>query len=157
MFTPFQATLRTICADLRPISLGTDLVKNKGTSQRLPAEEGDAGPIATGRNLAAPSRFNALPGVPVKRRAAVRGNRQQFGRAFSHTSRSSPVAVNAGYYMGRRREVDLLQADQGLDKEYVRSDEPKGTGTSTSTILDHLKDIAFLCILVILILTFIFR
>jgi hypothetical protein len=51
--------------------------------------------------------------------------------------------------------VDLLQADQGLDREYVRSDEPKGTGTST--ILDHLKDIAFLCILVILILTFIFR
>jgi hypothetical protein len=51
--------------------------------------------------------------------------------------------------------VDLLQVDTGLDRERVRADESKGTGTST--ILDHLKDIAFLCILVILLLTFIFR
>jgi len=51
--------------------------------------------------------------------------------------------------------VDLLQADRGLDREYFRSDESKGTGAST--IVDHLKDIAFLCILAVLLLTFIFR
>lgn len=51
--------------------------------------------------------------------------------------------------------MDLLQADRGLEREYFRADEPEGTGTST--ILDHLKDIAFLCILVVLVLAFIFR
>jgi hypothetical protein len=51
--------------------------------------------------------------------------------------------------------VDLLQAERGLEREYFRSEESKGTGAST--ILDHLKDIAFLCILVVLLLTFIFR
>jgi hypothetical protein len=63
--------------------------------------------------------------------------------------------VNAGYFMGRWKEVDLLQADQGLDGEYFRSNESKETGMGT--IIDHLKDIAFLCILVVLLLTFIFR
>ena len=51
--------------------------------------------------------------------------------------------------------MDLLQVDRRLETEYFRADEPKGTGTST--ILDHLKDIAFLCILIVLLLTFIFR
>lgn len=51
--------------------------------------------------------------------------------------------------------MDLLQADQGLDREYVKSDESRGT--ATSTIRDQLKDIAFLCILVVLLLAFVFR
>jgi hypothetical protein len=51
--------------------------------------------------------------------------------------------------------VDLLQADRGLAREYYRSNESKETGTGK--IIDHLKDIAFLCILVVLLLTFIFH
>jgi hypothetical protein len=51
--------------------------------------------------------------------------------------------------------VDLLQTDQRLDGEYFRSDESKETGTGK--IVAHLKDLAFLCILVVLLLTFIFR
>jgi hypothetical protein len=85
----------------------------------------------------------------------MRRSGHQFGRAFSHTSRSSSVAKNSGDFKGRWREVDLLHADRGLDREYFRADQSKGTGTST--ILDHLKDIAFLCILVVLLLAFIFR
>jgi hypothetical protein len=65
------------------------------------------------------------------------------------------MAPNTGYCMGRRKEVDLLHADRRLERDYFRTDEPKGT--ARGTILVHLKDIALLCILIVLLLTFIFR
>ena len=51
--------------------------------------------------------------------------------------------------------MGLLQADRGIDREYFRSDESKETGAGK--IIDHLKDIAFLCILVVLLLIFVFH
>jgi hypothetical protein len=91
----------------------------------------------------------------MKRRTAVTGNYLSLCCAFSHTARSSPVSVKAGALHDRGSKVDLLEADQGVDRDHFGNDQSRGA--ERRKILDPLKDILFLCILVVLLLTFIFR